>query len=479
MNFRIIAKTIGTIMLVCAASLLLPLMTAAIYRENVFPFVYTIAILFAAGFPLSRVKRGSLHFFTRDGFATVALAWLVLSLFGALPFYFSGGFKSYIDCVFEAVSGFTTTGATILTDIESLPRGILLWRSFTHFLGGMGILVLATALMHGSDDRAHHLMRAEVPGPTKDKLVPRLSQSSKILYGIYIALTILQVICLIIAGLSLFDSVNIAFATAGTGGFAVLNTSIAGYNNVAAEMITAVFMLVFATNFTVYFLIISGRWKLAIKNEEWRVFLMIVSIAVLLIMINLFKSYGNLWQCFRFTFFTVSSIISTTGFATVDHDLWPEFSKTIILFLMLFGACAGSTGGGLKTSRVIMVFKSLVCEIKQIIHPRSVTAVRLNGNAVESTTLTSVLRFFCSYFIIIFVVTLLISIDNVDFTTRFTAVISCMGNIGPGLGLVGPSGNFSFFSDFSKILLSLTMLIGRLEIFPILVLFAPSTWKRN
>ena len=464
-------------MLVEAACLLLPLLTALIFGENLLPFVYTVALLVIIGFPLSRINTSQAHFFSRDGFVAVALAWIVMLIFGALPFYFCGHFATFADCLFESASGFSTTGATVLNDIEVLPRGILFWRSFTHFLGGMGVLVLATAISSDSDDRAQHLMRAEVPGPTSDKLVPRLAQSSKILYGIYIALTVLQTLCLLIAGLPFYDAVNVALSTAGTGGFSVLNASIAGYNNTAVELITSVFMLVFAVNFSVYFLIITGKVRQALKSEELRFFIVIVVIAVAIIMANIFPLCTNLFQCFNESLFTVAAIISTTGFGITNHGLWPEMAKTVIIFLTLVGACAGSTGGGIKVSRVLIVLKSIVREIKQIIHPRSVNIVRLDGKSVDDDTVTSVLRFFGAYFAIIAAVTLITSFENFDFTTRLTAVITCMSNVGPGLGLIDPSGNFSIFSGFSKIILSLTMIIGRLEIFPILILFSPSTWK--
>jgi len=478
MSYRMILRTTGAVMLIEAAVMVIMTLVSLIYGENPLPFLITIAVLIVIGFPLYRIKIKQKSFFAKEGYVTAAITWLILSLFGALPFYINGGFGNYINCFFEAVSGFTTTGATILTDIESLPRGILLWRSTTHFIGGMGILVLATAIIPTGNNRSQHLMRAEMPGPTAGKLVPRLSQSSKILYGIYVALTALEVIALLLADINLFESVNIAFATAGTGGFTVTNTSIAAYNSVAVDLITSVFMLLFSLNFTVYFLILIGNFKSIRKNQELWFFLGIVAVSVLLIAINIRNVYENFWQGLRYALFTVSSTISTTGFVITDYDtLWPQFSKCIILFLMFAGACAGSTGGGVKASRMLVFLKSVAQEIRQIIHPRSVSVIRVDDTPVNTGVTHSIMRFLAAYVFCIIGGVLLISINNFDFTTTFSAVLTCLGNVGPGLGAVGPVLNFNGMSIFSKIVLSFLMLLGRLEIFPLLIFFSPKTWR--
>jgi len=478
MNYRIVGKTTATVMLIEAVCLIIMMSVSLIYRENPLPFLYTIIILALLGGILYLITRSANVYSSRGGFVSVMFSWIVLAAFGALPFYFNGGFGNYINCLFEATSGFTTTGATILTEISILPRGILMWRSFTHFIGGMGILVLSSAILPASGNRAHYLMQAEVPGPTSDKLVPSLAKSSKILYTIYCALTASMCVALLIAGLPLYDSLCVAFSTAGTGGFSVLNNSIAGYNSVAVNLITSVFMLMFSINFTVYFLILTGKIKRALKSEELRFFLGLVAVSTLIIGANIYSKYGNVFECFVNSFFVVSSTISTTGFTIVDYNLWPAISHSLIVIIMFCGACAGSTGGGIKSSRIVMTFKSIVREIKQIIHPNSVNIIRLDGKAVSNDVIKSVLRFVCAFFAITFFGTFLVSVDNFDFTTNFTAILSCMSNVGPGLGAVGPASNFAGFSGFSKVVMTLCMLIGRLEIFPILIFFSPSAWKK-
>ncbi|MBR7081419.1 MAG: TrkH family potassium uptake protein [Oscillospiraceae bacterium] len=478
MNYRIVGKTTATVMLLEAVCLIVMAFVSLLYRENALPFLYTVAILCVLGGGLYLLTKKANVYSSRVGFVSVMLSWLVLAAFGALPFYFNGGFGNYINCIFEATSGFTTTGATILDEIASLPRGILMWRSFTHFIGGMGILVLTSAILPSSGNRAHYLMQAEVPGPTSDKLVPSLAKSSKILYAIYCSLTIIMCAVLMIAGLPLYDALCVSFSTAGTGGFAVLNDSIAGYGSVAVKLITSVFMLLFSINFTVYFLVITGKLKRALKSEELRFFLALVAVVTVIIGINIYSIYGNAFDCFVNSFFVVSSTISTTGFTIVDYNFWPALSQSLIVIIMFCGACAGSTGGGIKSSRIVMLLKSIVREIKQIVHPKSVNIIRLDGKAVGDDVITSALRFVCAFFAITLVGTLLISVDNYDFTTNFTAVLSCMSNVGPGLGAVGPICNFAGFSGFSKLVMTLCMLIGRLEIFPILIFFSPSAWKK-
>ena len=482
MNFKLVFKLTGKVLMVEGICMLLPLLASLIYREDVLPFLACIPVLLIVGFALSRLKPSE-HLYAREGFFAVGFIWLILALFGALPFYLSGDFPSYIDCFFEAASGFTTTGATILTAVEGLPHGILFWRSFTHWLGGMGVLVLAIALMPSLGSRTLHLMKAESPGPVVSKLVPKTSQSSKILYGIYCALTVLMVICLKIAGMPLFDSIVNSFATAGTGGFAILNTSIGGYGNPAFEIIITVFMLLFSVNFTLYFLLLCGKWKQVLKNDELRFFAGMVVAATALITINLVTAptplFSGFGEALRHAAFQVATIVSTTGFSSTNFDLWPEFSRFLLVTLTFVGACAGSTGGGLKCSRILLLLRSIRREIRQTIHPRSVNVIRLEGHSVEEDTVRSVLVYFAIFVVILLCVSLLISLDGFSFSVNFTAALTCLNNVGPGVDLVGPMGNFAAFSGLSKIVLSLAMITGRLELLPILVLFSKNAWKRT
>ncbi len=479
MNFRLVFKVTGKTLLVEAAAMILPMLVGLIYGESPRPFLLAILITAAAGGLLSFLKSDP-KLFAREGFFTVGLIWVLFGVFGALPFYFSGYFTSYIDCLFECISGFTTTGASILNAVEGLPMGILFWRSFTHWLGGMGVLVLTIALLPSLGARSAFLMQAESPGPVKSKLVPKTAQSSKILYGIYLALTVIMILCLWVAGLPLYDAVVTAFGTAGTGGFAVKNLSIAAYASPAVEIIVTVFMLIFSVNFTVYFLILCGKWKRALKSDELRFFLLLVLIAAGIITLNIYSNHVDTFgTALRHAFFQVATIISTTGFASTDFNLWPELSRWILVLLMFVGACAGSTGGGIKCARILLMFKSLRREIRQAIHPRSVYVVKLDDQVVEEPVLQKAHVFFAAYLLILASGILLVSIDNFSFTTTFTAVVACLSNIGPGLDMVGPMGNFSIFSNLSKLVLSLCMFIGRLEVFPVLILFRRNAWKRS
>lgn len=479
MNFKLVFKITGKTLLVEAAAMILPMLVGLIYGESPRPFLLAILITAVVGGLLSCLKTDT-NLFAREGFFTVGLIWVLFGVFGALPFYFSGYFNGYIDSLFECISGFTTTGATILTAIEGLPYGILFWRSFTHWLGGMGVLVLTIALLPSLGARSAFLMQAESPGPIKSKLVPKTAQSSKILYSIYMVLTVLETICLKISGLPLYDSVVTAFATAGTGGFAVKDLSIASYNSPAIEIIVAVFMILFSINFAAYFLILCGKWKQVLKSDEIRFFFILVVASVALITLNIHGEYFQNWgDSLRHAFFQVASIISTSGFASTDFNLWPEFSRCIIVLLTFVGACAGSTGGGIKCARILLLLKGLRREIHQIIHPRSVRVVKLDGQITDEKTIQKVFLFLASYMMILAVGILVVSIDNFSFTTTSTAVITCLSNVGPGLDLVGPMGNFSIFSNLSKIVLSLCMILGRIEIFPILVLFSQNAWKRS
>ena len=478
MNFRLVFRVTGKTLMVLSVTMLLPLLVCLLYRENPVPFLLAIAITGGAGLLLSLIRSDD-HFFPREGFFAVALIWLLVGACGALPFHFCGYFDSYIDCFFESVSGFTTTGSSILTAVEPLPRGILFWRSFMHWLGGMGVLVLTIALMPSLGGRTLHLMKAESPGPIVSKLVPKASQSSKILYGIYCGMTIVEIFVLRLVGMPWFDSVVNSFAIAGTGGFAIKNISIAAYGSPAIEIACTVFMLLFSVNFSVYFLILCGKIRQALRSDELRFFLIVVAASTVLISFNIYSMVGTAGDSVRHAAFQVASIISTTGFASTDFNLWPEFSKTILVLLMFIGACAGSTGGAIKCSRVLLLLRAIRREIRQIIHPRSVNVVKLDGRVVDEKDLRSTMIFFAAYMFITLAAILLVSVDNFSFGTTFTAVVTCIGNVGPGLEMVGPMGNFSAFSGFSKIVLSLCMILGRLEIIPVLVLFSGTAWKKS
>ena len=478
MNFRLVFRVTGKTLMVEAVAMLLPLFVCLLYREDPVPFLLAIAITGAAGLLLSLIRSDD-HFFPREGFFAVALIWLLVSACGALPFFFCGYFHCYIDCFFEAVSGFTTTGSSILEAVELLPKGILFWRSFMHFLGGMGVLLLTIALLPSLGRRTVHLMKAESPGPVVSKLVPKSSQSSKILYGIYCGMTIVEILVLRLVGMPWYDSVVNSFAIAGTGGFAVRNASIAAYGSPAIEIACTVFMLLFSINFSIYFLILCGKVRQALRSDELRFFLIVVAVSTGLIAVNIFSMVGNLGDSIRHAAFQVASIISTTGFSSTDFNLWPEFSKMILVLLMFIGACAGSTGGAIKCSRVLLLFRAIRREVRQIIHPRVVNVVKLDGRVVDEKDLRSTMLFFAAYIFITLMAVLLVSVDNFSFGTTFTAVVTCIGNVGPGLEMVGPMGNFAAFSGFSKLVLSMCMIMGRLEIIPILVLFSGTAWKRS
>ena len=475
-----IGFAIGRILLVEAALLLLPMAVALGYGESPVPYLLPAALLVLCGGLLSFKKPRQASLFARDGLAVVALAWIAVSLFGALPFYISGSIESFVDCFFETVSGFTTTGATILTEVESLNRGILFWRSFTHWVGGMGVLVFVMAILPmGGDGHGMHMLRAEMPGPAVGKLVSRMSDTAKILYGIYCALTLLEVFCLRIAGMPWYDSLVHSFATAGTGGFSTRNLSIAAYESPAIEVIITLFMLVFSINFALYFLLLCGKVRQALRSDELRFFLAVVAFSTLLISINIWPMYPADGSAVRHAAFQVGSIISTTGFASTDFNLWPEFSRILLVLLMFIGACAGSTGGGVKCSRVLMLLRAIRREIHQIAHPRSVEVVKLDGKVAEESTVHSVLVFVGCYSLILLGAALVVSLDNTPFDVSFSAALTCLSNVGPGLSAIGPTGNFSGFSDLSKLVLSLCMIVGRLEIFPILVMFSARTWRRD
>lgn len=477
MNHRMIIRTLGLIVLCVAALMLLPLIAGLCYGENVRHFILTIllAIILGSSMLLIKPKNGRLT--AKDGFMIVALGWIVLSMLGALPYVISGDIPNYIDALFETVSGFTTTGASIHPDPQSMCHSNLFWRSFTHWIGGMGVLLFIMAVLPMSGEHQMHIMRAELPGVSVDKLVPRVRQTAKILYIIYICMTLVQTVLLLLGGMSFFDALTHAFSTAGTGGFSTKTASIAAFDSLYIEIVCAVFMLLFAVNFNIYFFILIGNWRSIFKNEELRWYIFIVTAAVLSISAGIAPMYGGFFQGMRHALFYVASIISTTGFATVDYSLWPQYCQFIIVLLMFCGACAGSTGGGIKVSRIVILLKSLRKEIHEMAAPRHVRSIRLDGKRLEGSTLRAVHSFFISYMFILIGVSFLISFDGHSFASSFTATLSCISNIGPGLEAVGPMYNYAFFSYPAKLLLTATMLIGRLEIFPILVLLSPSAWK--
>ena len=474
-----IGFVIGRILVTEAALLVLPLIVALLYGEAAYPFLIPMALLVLIGLLLGVRRPARTALYARDGLAIVALAWIAVSAFGALPFVISGDIPFYVDAFFETVSGFTTTGASILTEVESLSRGGLFWRSFTHWVGGMGVLVFVMAILPMSDGHGMHIMRAEVPGPTVGKLVSRMSDTAKILYGIYLALTLVEIALLLAGGMPLFDACIHSFGSAGTGGFSCRNLSVGAYQNPYFDIVIGIFMLMFGVNFNLYYFLLIRRFRDVFHSEELRSYLLIVAAAVVAITVDIAHLYDSVSTSLCHAFFQVSSIITTTGYATTDFNAWPTFSKGILVVLMFIGACAGSTGGAIKCSRVLLLLKCIRREIRQVVHPRSVNVVKLDGRVVDEDSLRSVQLFFAAYLFIALGATLLVSVDNFSFGTTFTAVVSCIGNVGPGLELVGPMGNYSAFSGFSKLVLSLCMLIGRLEVLPVLVLFSRNAWKRS
>ncbi len=479
MNYRIVSNILGKVLLAEAILLLLPMAAALAYHESPMPFLWTILPLLALGGALNHVKPRSSDLFAREGFVTVGLSWLLMSAFGALPFVLSGDIPHYVDALFETVSGFTTTGASILSDVEAVSRGCTFWRLFTHWVGGMGVLVFIAVILPVSGDHYIHVMRAEVPGRTVSMLVPRARKTARILYLIFFGLTALETIFLLFVGMSFYDAFLHACATAGTGGFSTLGASIGGFNSVYIEMVIATFMLLFGCNFNLFYLILIGQGLTIFKSEELRVYLAIIGTAVLAIALDIMRSVGGFAEGLRYAYFQVTTIISTTGFSTCDFDQWPELSRWILVLLMFMGACAGSTAGGLKVSRVIILFKSYLYELKQLILPTRVKRIWFENKAVSDQTVRSVLVYFQVYLTIIGLSVLVLALDGRDLATNFTASLACISNIGPGLGAVGPMGNYGFFSVLSKLVLIFEMLLGRLEIFPVLFLFAPSVWRRH
>ena len=444
-----------------------------------YTYLITSGLLIATGLLMGLPKPDSKRIYAREGFVMVSLAWILMSLFGALPFTLSGAIPSYIDAFFETVSGFTTTGASVLTDIEALPDSLLFWRSFTHWIGGMGVIVFVLAFLPQKEMQSMHIMRAEVPGPTVGKLVSKTRATARILYKIYTVMTVAEIIALRLCGFSFFDSITTALSTAGTGGFSVMNSSIAAYDNIAAEIVIAVFMFLFGINFNLFYLSILKQFKRAFKSEELWAYIGIIAISIVLITIDIYPLIGSVGSALRDSGFTVVSIVTTTGFITADYSQWPAFSQFIILLLLFTGACTGSTSGGLKVGRLIILLKSGVRQLKRAVNPQRVKCVRLDGAVLEEEVISSTSSYFLIYMLLIGVSSLIISLNDFDLITSLSSVITCINNVGPGFGSIGPVDNFSIFSDFSKIVLSLNMLVGRLEIFPMLVLVMPSTWKKS
>ena len=484
MNYKMMGRFIGLLLMVESIFMMPALIISLCMKEqsSIIGFTITIVILWGIGILLRLLcRKAKKSFFAKEGLVCVGIGWLIMSLLGCLPFFLSKAIPNYVDALFEMVSGFTTTGASILEQVEGLPYGILYWRSFSHWLGGMGVLVFLLAIPmsgEGGSGFTMHLLRAESPGPNVGKLVPKMKQTAQILYILYIGLTIVNVIFLLIGGMPLFDAVCTAFGTAGTGGFGIKGDSMAGYSPYIQNVCT-VFMLLFGVNFSCYYLLLLKQIKNVLKDEELRIYLGVILVSILLIVWNLRGFYDTLEETVRHAAFQVASIITTTGYATTDFDLWPGFSKAILLFLMIIGACAGSTGGGFKCGRALLVLKNLRRSVRQLIRPQRVQVVRMNGQAVDEKVLANTNTYVSAYVIIIIASFLLISVDGFSLMTNFSAVMACFNNIGPGFEAVGPTSSFASYSMFSKLVLIWDMLAGRLEIFPILILSSRTTWRQK
>ena len=478
MNYRMIRNILGWLLLFEAGFMLVPLVTGMVFREgSAWSFAVTAVLCASLGGLCVWEKPKDPVLYAREGFVIVSLSWIVLSLFGAIPFFISGVIPHYLDAVFETVSGFTTTGASILSEVESLPRCMLMWRSFTHWVGGMGVLVFIMAFLPLSGGQNMHIMKAESPGPSVSKLVPRVKTTAMILYSIYIAMTFAQFILLLFGGVNVFEALCTAFGTAGTGGFGVRNDSLAGYSPYVQWVVTT-FMLLFSVNFSCYYLFLIGRVKDAF-NMELRRFMAVVGVVILIVTVNVRGLFPSLGDAVRHVAFTVSSLISTTGFATENYDNWPELSRTLLVLIMFIGACAGSTGGGLKISRLMILLRGAFAELGNLVHPRRVKRIFMDGHTIEPEVVRATNVYMIWYLLVFAASVILISFDDHDLITNFTAVTATLNNIGPGLGKVGPTGNFAFFSIPSKLVLIVDMLAGRLELFPMIVLFSPETWKKT
>ena len=474
-----IKYTLGWLMLFEAAFFLLPMITAVCYGEwsTLLAFLIAAAICLAIGGLCVWGKPQKTTIYAREGLVIVSMSWILLSVFGSLPFLFCGATSSFVDALFETASGFTTTGSSIFREVESLPKAILLWRSFTHWIGGMGVLVFIMAFLPLGGGQNMHIMRAESPGPDVSKLVPKVKHTALILYSIYLVMTVIMFIILLISGMNLFDAVNTAFATAGTGGFGFKNDSFASFSAVQ-QVIVTVGMLLFSINFNSYYLVLKVKIKDAL-NAEVRTFIIIVASAIAIITVNIYQSYGSVWEAMRHAAFTVASLISTTGFSTENFDLWPALSKTVLVLVMFIGACAGSTGGGMKVSRILILFKGFAREVNTLIHPKQVKKITIDKRPVDREVVRSVNAYISCYILVFAISLLLITLDNRDLVTNFTAITTTINNVGPGLSGVGPAANFADFSAFSKLVMTFDMIAGRLELFPMLILFSPSTWKKK
>lgn len=479
MNGWMIVYTVGMMLKVEAALMCLPLGVCLYYGESPWAFLVTIFMLLTCGWMMSIRRPQDDTIYAREGFFIVGLSWLLLSVFGALPFVLSREIPNFVDAFFETVSGFTTTGASILTDVEALSQGMLFWRSFTHWVGGMGVLVFVLAVLPKSDAQTLYIMKAEVPGPTCGKLVARVRHTALILYGIYLAMTVILIILLLIGGMPLFDSVLHAFGTAGTGGFGIKATSIGYYNSVYFDYVIGIFMMLFGINFNLYYYLLLGDVVSVFKSEELRCYLGIILAATLLIALNILPIYGGFGTSVRYAFFQVSSIITTTGYTTADYTMWPGFSQTILVMIMFIGAMAGSTGGGIKVSRIMVLAKSAYRELCTMRSPRTVRTIKLEGKPLDKQTSSGIHAFLTAYLLLFAASVLLLALDQQDHVSNFTAVAACVNNIGPALGACGPMGSYAPFNAMSKLILSFDMLAGRLEIFPMLMLFAPSSYRRK
>lgn len=469
MNKRIVLYNLGKVITLEAALMMLPLIVTIIYKEPFMPFIYAIIAAILLGMFLVKFsKPKSDRMSSREGFCIVTFSWIVLSLIGAVPFVVSGAIPNFISAFFETMSGFTTTGASIIENVEALDHGILFWRSFTHWIGGMGVLVFILAVADRNPERSINIMRAEMPGAKVDKLRPKASSTARILYYIYIGLTVLEIILLLCGGMSLYDSLVHSFGTAGTGGFGIKADSLASYSPYL-QYVIAIFMMIFGVNFGLYYLILAGRWRSALRSSEFRWYLCIILIAVVIITIDLRTAFGSLEEAFRTSFFQVSSVITTTGYSTADFNAWPALSKAILLILMFIGGCEGSTAGGLKVSRVMIMTHTIRNEAKRSLHPRIVSAVRINDKIVPKETISGISSYFGLYIFTFILLFLLISFEPIGFESNFSAVAACFNNIGPGFDAVGPAANFAIYSGFSKLVLTIGMLLGRLEIYPVLL----------
>lgn len=480
MNYKMVFRAIGRLLLVEALLMLFPLAVSIYYQEKLeVVFLGTIGLLSATGLLMSAPKIENRRIYAREGFVIVALSWILMSLFGALPFYISGQIPSFVDALFETVSGFSTTGATILVDIEALSKSLLFWRAFTHWIGGMGVIVFALAILPKKDMQSMHIMRAEVPGPSVGKLVSKTTVTARILYIIYTVITLAEIVTLLCCKMPLFDSITTAFATAGTGGFSIKNASIAAYNSLSIEIVTSLFMLIFGVNFNLFYIILMKQFKRAFKSEELWTYVGIVVVSTAIISINILPLVDSFGVALRQAGFQVASIITTTGFGTADFGNWPTLSQFIIVLLMFCGACTGSTGGGLKVGRIMILAKSVFRETRRAMNPSSVKCIKLDGATVDKEIISTTNIYFTVYIFLIGISTILISFDNIDVLGATTSVISCINNIGPGLSSDGMISHFADFSNFSKIVFTADMLIGRLEIFPMLILFMPTTWRKS